>query len=241
MRKSLAVVVVLTLFAVPLAAESVIDEAHAALDRNDPQAAVNLLEPAVAQSPNDAEAHYLLGVAYGKLAERSNVFRQASLARRTRAEFEKAVAIDPNHVMARMSLVEYYTLAPNFFGGSIARAQEQAAEIAKRNPASGHRANAFIYGHLKRYDLAAAELRQAAALEPDDMPTLFEIGHLAAVSGENLAEGQQALEKYVGHTPSKGDPSLDQALDWLAQIYEREGRTADAAQARAKAERMAAR
>jgi len=212
------------LAAAPLVAQStLIEQGQAALDRDDPRTAVPLLEQAVSQSPQDADAHYTLGCAYGKLALRSNVFRQASLARRTRNEFEQAVSLDPSHVLARFALVQYYVIAPNFFGGSIEKAQLQACEIAKHNRAWGHRASAFIDAHLKNYEAAAEELEAAVALDPDHMPTLYEFGHLAAISGVDLPEGQRSLQKYLAHTPKPGEPSCDEARVWLVKIQEREG------------------
>src|SRR5438105_1961310 len=75
-------------------------------------AAVKELEAAVAQSPSNANAHYELGAGYGRLAEQSNVFRQATLAVRARDQFLEAVRLNPDHLEARFSLVQYYTLAP---------------------------------------------------------------------------------------------------------------------------------
>ena len=230
------------LLAASLAAQTtLVEQGRAALDRNDPRTAVKLLEAAVAQTPQDADTHYFLGVAYGKLAEKSNVFRQAALARRTRDQFERAVSLNPNHLDARFSLVQYYMIAPNIYGGSEQKALEEANEIARRDAAGGHRAFAFIHTRHQNYKAALAELEAAAALDPKDMPTWFEIGHVAALSGLDLQQGEEALLKYAEYTPSGDDPPLDRAFDWLAKIYEREGRPSDAARAEANAQRLAAR
>jgi tetratricopeptide (TPR) repeat protein len=209
-----------------LAADSLLKQGQTALDRGDARAAVRLLEKAVAESPNDAEAHYLLGVAYGARAQQPDVVDRAGLARKTCKEFETAVSLDPNHVDARTALVQYYTLAPEVMGGSIRRAQDEANELLKRNPAAGHRADAFIDTHLKKYDAAASELRKAADLDPTDMPTWFEIGHIAAITGNNLSEGQKALEKYMAYTPAKDEPTHEQAAAYLEQIHRRQARIA---------------
>jgi tetratricopeptide (TPR) repeat protein len=218
--------VLLLFFAGPLLASSLVNEGQAALDRNDVRAAVDALQKAVAESPDNAQAHYLLGVAYGTLAQQSNVFRQAALAHRTRDEFAKAVALDPDHVKARFCLVEYYTLAPNFMGGSNELARQQTAEIARRDNAWGHRAMAFIEAHLKNYDVAATELKAAVAADPSHMCTLFELGHLAAISGLDLHDGEEALQRYLAHTPGPGDPPREQAMAYLEQIRQREAQTA---------------
>jgi cytochrome c-type biogenesis protein CcmH/NrfG len=225
-----------------LAAQStLIEQGRVALDHNDPRTAVTVLEAAVAQSPQDAEGHYLLGIAYGRLAERANLFRRASLAGRTRQEFERAVSLDPNHLDARFSLVQYYMIAPNIYGGSESKALEQADEIAKRDAAYGHRALAFIHTRQKNYKAALSELEAAVALDPNDMSSWFEIGHIAAISGLELSRGEEALLKYVAHTPAGDDPPLDSAYDWLSKIYEREGRSSDAVRAEANAQRLAVR
>ena len=77
---------------------------------------------------------------------------------------------------------------------------------------------------LKKYDAAAAELREAAALDPADMPTWFEIGRLAAITGNGLPEGKKALEKYLAYTPAKGEPTREQAAAYLKQIRQRQAR-----------------
>ncbi len=136
------------LLAAPLGAQTkLVDEGRSALDRGDPQTAVNLLQKVVAQNPRDAGTHYLLGVAYGYLAEKADIFRQASLARHTRDEFERAVRIDPDNLDARFALVEFYSMAPRFLGGSRQKALQQAEEIRKRDPKAGESAFAFLDDH----------------------------------------------------------------------------------------------
>ena len=136
---------VLFLFALPLTAETALMErGRAALDRQDPQSALDVLQHAVAENPTSADAHYLLGIAYGNLAERASVFRQPVLARHARDEFERAVKLDPNHLDARWSLVQYYTLAPRYLGGGEEKAREQARQIGRRDASFGRRASDFI-------------------------------------------------------------------------------------------------
>jgi len=154
------------------AQSSLLDRGRAALDRNDPDTAATLLEQAVDQTPQNANAHYFLGVAYGKQAEKASVFRAPSLARKTRAEFERAVQLDPNHLDARYALVQYYMEAPSFLGGGDEKARDQAAEIAKRNAACGHRSLAFIYLKKKDYKAAMTEVNAALAIDANDEDAL---------------------------------------------------------------------
>src|SRR5438034_5761868 len=96
-----------------------IERGRAALIGGDIDAAVDLLEKAVAQSPNSAEAHYWLGSAYGAKAQRGGMFGAAMLAGKVKEQFEKAVALNPKFVDARVGLVDFYAVAPGFMGGDF--------------------------------------------------------------------------------------------------------------------------
>ena len=106
-------------------------------------------------------------------------------------------------------------------GSHVAVILHNGSPRAKNHPADT--SSAFINAHLKRYEAAAAELEVAVALDPDHMPTLYEFGHLAAISGVDLPEGQRSLQKYLAHTPKPREPSCDEARVWLVKIQEREG------------------
>jgi tetratricopeptide (TPR) repeat protein len=94
-------------------------------------------ERATKVEPNEPVYHFWFGRATGEQAQRANPLRQPGLARRTKGEFERAVALDSSYVPAREGLLRYYLAAPGFLGGSIDNARIQAAEIVKRNPYRG--------------------------------------------------------------------------------------------------------
>ncbi|SRR5581483_8988004 len=143
--------------AVPLVAQTadpVIDQARALINTNQAAKAADILEKGVAAKPNDAQRHYWLGNAYGVIAQQGSMFKAASMAGKVRAEFARAVQLDPNYVDARFGLMEFYLRAPSLMGGDESKAREQAAEIRKRDPFNGHRAFATIA--LTKNDPAAA-------------------------------------------------------------------------------------
>ena len=211
MRPMTAVLV--GLMALPLLAQtSLMDQGRAAMTRNDAETASGLFEKAVAQNPKSAEAHYWLGSAYGSMAQKASIFSQASLASKTREEFEKAVELDPNHLDARMGLLQYYTMAPGFMGGSYDKAFAQAAEIKKRDPLMGHRAAAFIYSHQKKTDEAKKEYADEVKEFPKSPRAHLDLG-MHFVSDKNYKAGGDEIE-----TALKLDPAFMPAYFRVGQL-----------------------
>lgn len=229
-----------------------------AFDRGDNERASELFERAISLDAKSSDYHLWLGRVYGIRAQEASVFGKASLAKKTKAEFEKAVELDPNNVEARSSLIDYYVLAPGFMGGSIDKAKEQAAEIAKRDAARGVRETAKVYRLQKKWPEAeqvyVAAIRKNPAdkdfrrdlgfvyqqseqwakayqtfaylvkEDPSDMASQYQIGRTAALSGQFLNEGEQALVKYLGYTPKADEPPAKWAHMRLASIYEKKNR-----------------
>jgi tetratricopeptide (TPR) repeat protein len=106
-------------------------------------------EKAVRAEPNEPVYHFWFGRATGEQAQRANPIRQPGLARRTKGEFEKAVALDSTYIPAREGLLRYYLAAPGFLGGSVDNARKQAAEIVKLSPYRGGIALANVAVQVK--------------------------------------------------------------------------------------------
>jgi tetratricopeptide (TPR) repeat protein len=101
--------------------------------------AIEWFQQAVQREPRNSDYHLWLGRAYGHQAMRANVLLQPFLARKVKAHFEQAVALNPDNLDARADLQEYYEKAPGFLGGSAEKARQQAEEIAKRQQPPMHR------------------------------------------------------------------------------------------------------
>ncbi|HEX2834382.1 MAG TPA: tetratricopeptide repeat protein [Thermoanaerobaculia bacterium] len=195
MRVTASLLLLSLCLAAPLFAATAAEHAAAgntALDRRDADKAAELFEKAVQLEPKNAKYHFLLGSAYGEMARKANVFSQASLARKTRAEFEKAVELDPNYIDARFALIQYYLIAPGFMGGGDDKAILQAAEIRKRDALDGHRAYTRIYSHQKKHDLARKEMVEAVREQPNSAKAHFYLGNVYMLE-ENWAA---ALHEY---------------------------------------------
>jgi tetratricopeptide (TPR) repeat protein len=147
-----------------------------AMARDDGKEAARWFETAVALDDQSSTAHLWLGRAYGSQAQKAGTLSRMGLAKKTRAEFERAVALDPGNLDARDGMITYYLAAPGFMGGSVDKAREQAAEIGKRDPLRGALSYATIAQDQK--DLAGAErqYRSASAAYPESLSVRYALG-----------------------------------------------------------------
>lgn len=134
-----------------------------------------------------------LGRAYGDQAQRANKLKQPFLAKKTKAAFERAVALDGDNLDARGYLVDYYQLAPGFMGGSESKASEQVEAIRARNAYRGGIVAATA--QQRRKDPAGAEREYAALARsyPDSLGPRIALIQLPAASAR-WADAFRALD-----------------------------------------------
>ncbi len=127
-------------------------------------AAIQHAEQAVNLRGDDSQYHLWLGRAYGqKAAEIGNPLTAATLARKAKTEFERAVELNPRNVSARSDLSEYYVEAPAIMGGGLARARNQASELQGLDPAAADWVRAIAAEKEKKYGDAESSLKAAIA------------------------------------------------------------------------------
>ncbi|HYK41210.1 MAG TPA: tetratricopeptide repeat protein [Thermoanaerobaculia bacterium] len=175
------------------------------LAQNDFEHAIPAFEKAVALEPKSSDAHMWLGRAMAQKAAKANVFQQASLAGKIHKEFDQAVVLDPASVEARLSLMDFYLLAPGIMGGSVAKAQEQAAEIRRRDPLKGYQAAGKIAENEKHFDAAEAEYEKAQREFPQRKEPYFWRASLAAKQ-KQYGRGFDILESLLKAMP--GDETI---------------------------------
>ena len=228
-----------------------------ALARNNADDAVRWLEKAVRANDSSSEYHLWLGRAYGAKAEHASVFKQPSLAQRTKAEFEQAVALDPQNIDARVDLITYLVQAPGFLGGSRDRAKAMAEELRALDPYRGALAAGTIaeserntagaqaeyrrlmqsypdsaepvvrmvtlYQRHRRWNDALALVDSFLTRRPSDPEPLYHLGEIAALSGQRLDSGAEALKRYLSTPVNEDLPSYADAHYRLGMIQERKG------------------
>ena len=143
-----------------------------AFDENKYDDAADYFEEAVDTNENVAEYQNWYGNALGNIARDANMVRQGMLAPKMKNAWEKAVALNPQYIDPRQSLIQFYLEAPGFMGGSVDKAKEMAKEIMKVKPAEGHRQLGNIYVREKQIPEAEKEFIAMAKADPALTPGL---------------------------------------------------------------------
>jgi Flp pilus assembly protein TadD len=141
-----------------------LDEAQAALDQNDYNAAIPLLQKFIAEKPDVAWAHFQLGYAYTAL-------KQTEPAR---AEYEKAVALDSKMAEAQLNLG---ILLLEKDPGAAVEPLRKAVELLPSQSRPR-----YLLGLAEErtgdWQGAAESFEGAARLDPKDADALTELGHI---------------------------------------------------------------
>lgn len=82
---------------------------------------------------------------------------------------------------------------------------------------------AVFYANQKQFDKAFAILDQRLRTNPNEPRTLYQIGRTAALSGQNLDRGEQALKQLIDGPKPESGPSPAGLHYRLGMIYEKKG------------------
>ncbi len=138
--------------------------------------AVESAQKAVSLSPNNAQAQFWLGNAYGSHIGEVGMLSKMSLAPKLRDAFEATIRLEPNNLDARESILQFYLQAPSVVGGGKDKAVLQVKEIAKRDAARGHLAQAQIYMAEKNTAAALKSYEAAYSAKPSDASIRLALG-----------------------------------------------------------------
>jgi tetratricopeptide (TPR) repeat protein len=133
--------------------------------------AVAACEKAVALDDNSSDNHLWYGRALGEKANRVSFFKAYGLAKRVKAEFETAAALDPHNAEALSDLGEYYTEAPAIVGGGKDKAAAVASKLDDVDRARAEELRGRIAASNK--DVAAAEQHYREAIAVAHYPANY--------------------------------------------------------------------
>jgi cytochrome c-type biogenesis protein CcmH/NrfG len=190
------------------------------LARGDQEKAVVAAEKATALDGAQSDYFLQLGNAYGASAMKAGLFGKLGFAKKCKAAYDRAVELDPTSINARWSVMEYCRQAPGIVGGGMEQAYAQAAEIRKLDARRGRAAYASLYSTEKKYAEAFALYEAVLRENPGDDDALFQIGRLAARSGEQLDRGLAALRQLVA---KEGRPADARSHTFIGNILEKKG------------------
>jgi predicted Zn-dependent protease len=128
--------------------------------------AVNECQLAVKLDDQNSMEHLWLGRALGEMADKASFVTAYGLAKRARAEFERAVDLDQRNAEALADLGEFYSEAPGVVGGGADKAAAIAAKLDQVDPAKAHELRSGICQEKKDLATAEQELKQAIAVSP---------------------------------------------------------------------------
>ena len=136
-----------------------------AFDQEDYSDAIDYFKETIKKNDKNADYYAWLGNAYGVYTQNASKLRQGILAPKIKKNYEKAVAIDSKNLDAQWGLIEYYTQAPGFMGGSMEKALATANTVMTFNEKEGYRALSTVYQRDEKYDEAEIAFVKLVALD----------------------------------------------------------------------------
>jgi tetratricopeptide (TPR) repeat protein len=171
--------------------------------------AVAACEKAVALD-GSSNNHLWYGRALGEKADRVSFIKAYGLAKRVKAEFETAVALDPRNAEALSALGEYYTEAPGIVGGG----KDKAAMVADKLDAVDRARAEELRGRIaaSHKDMAAAEQHFREAIAAAHRPANYWMVLGSFYQKQNdLARMQDAIHSGLEADGGRGEPLVDAA------------------------------
>jgi tetratricopeptide (TPR) repeat protein len=190
-----------------------------ALERWD--AAENECEEAVRLDGASAVNHLWLGRALGEEASRASFISAFSEAKRSRAEFEAAVRLDPDNAEAMADLGEFYSSAPGVVGGGEDKARGVVEQLDRVDPARAYELRGRIAESRKDYGIAESEYKKAVEVSHHPAFQWMTLGSFYR-KRERAAEAEAAVVN--GAKAAQKDRTAGVALFNGASVLTRSGR-----------------
>lgn len=189
--------------------------------------AVKQAEQCVAGHPANSRCHVALGKALGAKAINGGMMSAMSYAGDIRDSFKKGVDLDPRNMDARLSLMQFYIMAPGFMGGGTSKAEALAAQTAILNPEAGKLMLAMLDLGEGKLAKAEAALMAVRAGSDDDLQDHQE-DQLANVAMRYMLDKKYPDGERLFRDVAKRYPHNMMAPYGVARAQQEQGRHRDA-------------
>ena len=179
--------------------------------------------------PDDADAHYLSGLVHLALVSEVSIFKKVDMAKQAMADWEQAVASDPNHLNARYAIFAYYIKAPSIAGGSIETAESLQKELLTIDESFGTMALALVLN--KKNDFIGAESAFRQSIEMMDRAGPHFALAQFYMETEQWEKSIAEMSQYLAKEKMWWDPDVTMVHLMKARAYTELGNYASAQQA----------
>lgn len=174
------------------------------LVENNAEQAIASFERAIKLDETNSDYHLWLGRALVMKMQRVSIFKRPAVVKNMKKEFKRAIELNPGNLDARFGLLQFYTYAPGFMGGSQQEADEQAEEIRKRDIARGHLALGLIYQSKKQDELAEQEFLAAIKEKSETFQAYYQLAYLYSAK-KQYDKSFEILKRLVTSYPQEID------------------------------------
>jgi tetratricopeptide (TPR) repeat protein len=171
----------------------------------DLDAAEKLAEKAIALEPNNARFHFRMAMIEGEKAQNASVLHQLGLARRFKKEEDATLALDPNHIRALHTMIDFYMQAPGVIGGDKAKAHTMADRLMKIDPAEGYGALVTLARYDKQNTSVEELLRKAVEVRPANYDARMALGDWCG-NQKKFEEAERHAREAVRLHPDRAVP-----------------------------------
>jgi tetratricopeptide (TPR) repeat protein len=162
--------------------------------------AIRLAEKAIKLDSQQARFHAQLGMAIIEHMSEISRLDQSSWGNRMRKSFEKALALDPNNLVALAGLCRYYWSTAPANGGDLAKALQFAERIRKIDPLKGELELGAVQARKGDFPAALKHFETATELNPTHADAQISCGHVLLRLGR-LREARERYEAALQISP----------------------------------------
>lgn len=180
-------------------------------DRRDYDAAIEQCNLAIKETPNNPEAYYLLGTAYGKkkmYSEMNDAFKKSEeISKKFKTQIDQ-------------ERLRYWT---NLFNAGLAANRQNQLEDAVSNykmsielipdRTETYKNLAFTYSQMKEIDLSVATYKKAIEIDPDDLELKHSLG-MTYYNSQKYEEAVPCFQEVI----DKGDKSIKEFTDAMVHL-----------------------